>query len=270
MSATAPLVSVRGLRKVFGGVAAVDDVSFDIERGEILGLIGPNGSGKSTLINLISGLHSPTAGVVELAGESITGLPPYQVARRGLARTFQLLRLFQGLSVHDNVLTATHLQGRHGLAAALAGRLLTHREEDRLSAETRRLLEFVGLRQRSNVLANTLGAGEARLLELARALATKPDVLLLDEPAAGLNTGESELLESKLRQLQQDGITQLLVDHDMQLMMRLATRVMVLNEGKLLAVGRPDEIQNDPRVVEAYLGAGHSEHLRARKVAGRA
>lgn len=261
------LIEVRGLRKVFGGVAAVDDVTFDIRQGEILGLIGPNGSGKSTLINLLSGLHQPTAGEVLLEGQNITGLPPYRIARLGVARTFQLLRLFQGLSVYDNVLAAAYLQGSHGLGAAVLGRARTAAEERLLRAESERLLDFVALSGRSAVLAKTLGAGEARLLELARALATKPRLLLLDEPGAGLNTGESELLERKLRELQRLGVTQLLVDHDMQLMMRLASRVMVLNAGKVLAVGTPAEVQSNPRVVEAYLGVGHSDHLRRLKLA---
>ncbi len=250
------LLRLDAVSKVFGGITAVDGLSFGIRRGEILGLIGPNGSGKSTVINLISGLHQPSGGEILFDGRRISGLPPHAIARLGIGRTFQLLRLFHGLSVYDNVLTATHLAGSHGLLSAIVGRLLTGREEARLRERAREVLEFVGLAGRASVPARHLTAGEGRLLELARALAPGPRLVLLDEPAAGLNSAETGVLEAKLRTLQERGHSLLLVDHDMRLVMRLASRVLVLNEGKLLALGTAAEVQRDGRVVEAYLGSG--------------
>jgi len=258
------LLHVANVSKTFGGIKALSDVSFSIGLGEIVGLIGPNGSGKSTVINIISRLHRPTAGEVFFEGKPISGLTPDRIARAGIARTFQLLRLFQGLSVFDNVLTATHLTGRAGLLGAIVGSFLTRHEEEQLRERAHATLELVGLAHRASVPAQRLTAGEGRLLELARAIATGPKLILLDEPAAGLNSVEAGALEDKLRILQQRGQTLLLVDHHMRLVMGLADRVVVLKEGSLLAQGSPSEVQADRRVVEAYLGSGVLQRKRSK------
>jgi branched-chain amino acid transport system ATP-binding protein len=256
MTARSAMLLVDGITKTFGGITAVDDVTFHIDRGEILGLIGPNGSGKSTVINLISGLHRPSRGKMYFEGRPISGLPANKVARAGIARTFQLLRLFQGLTAFDNVLTATHLSGSHGFLGAVAGSIITRNEEQSLRRKAMDALEFVGLSARASVPARQLSAGEGRLLELARAIAAGAQLVLLDEPAAGLNSAETAVLEERLRTLQGEGRTLLLVDHHMRLVMSLATRVVVLNEGRVLTEGHPSEVQHDERVVKVYLGSG--------------
>ncbi len=256
MVAEVPLLRIEAVTKRFGGLTAVDNVSFEVYPGEILGLIGPNGSGKTTVINLVSGIHRPTSGKIFFKGSGIAGWPPHRIAELGIGRTFQLLRLFHGLSVFDNVLTATHLLGTHELLAAIVGRAVARDEEKRMKDRAWQVLSFVGLAGRAEVLAAHLTAGEGRLLELARALASDPELILLDEPAAGLNTAESARLQDRLTTLRAQGKALLLVEHDIRLVMRLASRVVVLNEGKLLAMGTPAEIQADPRVVEAYLGRG--------------
>lgn len=258
------MLRVEHVSKVFGGIGAVDDVSFGIKDGEILGLIGPNGSGKSTIINVISGLHRPSSGEVWLRQSRISGLAPHKVAQAGIARTFQLLRLFQGLTVFDNVLTATHLSGSHGIIGAIAGRIITGNEEEQLRENAGRALDFVGLTERAQVAARQLTAGEGRLLELARAIAAGAKLILLDEPAAGLNTTETAVLEERLRTLQAQGRTMLLVDHHMRLVMGLATRVVVLDRGSVLVEGPPEAVQGDERVIEAYLGRGALQRRRAR------
>jgi branched-chain amino acid transport system ATP-binding protein len=256
VTATPAILLVDRVTKVFGGITAVDDVTFHIDKGEILGLIGPNGSGKSTIINLISGLHQPSRGKVYFQGRPISGLAANKVARAGIARTFQLLRLFQGLTAFENVLTATHLAGSHGILGAIAGSAVTHHEEQALHRRAMDALAFVGLAARASVPARQLAAGEGRLLELARAIAAGSQLVLLDEPAAGLNSAETAVLEERLRTLQAEGRALLLVDHHMRLVMSLATRVVVLNEGKVLTEGLPSEVQRDQRVVRAYLGSG--------------
>lgn len=257
-----PVLQVRQLRKVFGGLTAVNDVSFEMRLGEILGVIGPNGSGKSTVINLISGLYRPASGEIYFKGQRITGLPPHRIASLGITRTFQLLRLFHGLSVRDNVLAGTHALGSHGLLGAIAGRLATGQEERRMKERTSQILDFFGLSVREAVGAGQVTSGEGRLLEGARALASDPDVILLDEPAAGLNAAETARLEERLGTLRDVGKALLLVDHDMRLVMRLASRVVVLDEGRVLAQGTPAEIQAHPDVIRAYLGTGTIQRQR--------
>jgi branched-chain amino acid transport system ATP-binding protein len=260
-SETVPL-RLDSVSKSFGGLTAVDHVSFNVRKGEILGLIGPNGSGKSTVINLISGLHRLSSGEIYFEDRSISGLPPHRIAKLGVGRTFQLLRLFRGLSVYDNVLAGTHIAGSRGSLASVIRRAVTGREEKWMRERAHEVLKFVGLDTRSAVLAGQLTAGEGRLLELARALAADPQLILLDEPAAGLNTAETRLLEQKLRALQNQGKSILLVDHEMRIIMRLTSRVVVLNEGRVLALGTPSEVQADNRVIQAYLGSGVARRRR--------
>ncbi|TAM59978.1 ABC transporter ATP-binding protein [bacterium] len=262
------LLSVQELTKLFGGVAAVDRVSFALPKGKLTGLIGPNGSGKSTMINLISGLHSPTRGTVQFKGQDITSLPPHRIACLGIARTFQLLRLFGDLSAFENVLIGAHLRGKHGFAAACGGPLLTGAEERRLHDLAREALEFVGLGPRAGVKAKLLTSGEGRLLEIARAIVAEPELVLLDEPAAGLNSAETGVLAEKLLSLVERGKTLLLVDHHMSLVMNVVSSVIVLAGGRVLTIGTPQEVQADGRVIESYLGSGeiYRRHRAKREV----
>jgi branched-chain amino acid transport system ATP-binding protein len=248
------LLEIDHLSKHFGGVKALSGVSFDVAAGEIMGLIGPNGAGKTTCFNLISGLTPPSGGDVSLAGRSLAGLAPYARARLGLARTFQNIQLFGGMTVLDNVLTGRHLRQPVGALAAL----LPLPGVNRARAENREralsLLELVGLGARADFPAEALAYGEQRRLEIARALAQEPELLLMDEPAAGLNPRETEDLMALLEQIRGMGITLLVIEHDMTLVMGLCDRVAVLDYGEVIASGVPKEIRRNPRVIEAYLG----------------
>jgi ABC-type branched-subunit amino acid transport system ATPase component len=240
-------LEVRDLTKDFGGLRAVDGVSFTLRRGEILGLIGPNGSGKTTTINLITGLLDITSGNVIAAGREMAGWPPHRIARSGLARTFQVVKLFKDFTVGENV-----------EVAAMSARRLG-RAEARASAEA--ALALVGITHLAGLPANILPQGEERRVEVARALATEPSYLLLDEPGAGLNDAEIEVLLPTLRRIrEQRGCGILVVDHDMRLIMGLCDRIHVLNYGRTIAEGRPDEIRREPAVIEAYLGAEEDGH----------
>ena len=246
----------RGLHKRFGGVQAVRDISFDVPHGGVFAIIGPNGAGKSTLLNLMSGLHQPDAGRILLDGVDLVGLPAHRRAQLGLARTFQKIRLLRGLSVLDNVVAAFHLHHQlpawqylvHGAAFA--------RDHARCRSEAMKLLAFVGLETRPSLAATSLAYGEQRLLELARALAIAPRVLLVDEPAAGLNAAEVERLAERFRILRERGITLVLVEHNMDLVMQVADRVLVMDYGEHLFEGAPAEVQTHPAVIAAYLGGG--------------
>lgn len=252
MGAPAPVSSedrleVRDLTKDFGGLRAVNEVSFTLGRGEILGLIGPNGSGKTTTINLITGLLTITSGSVRAAGREMAGWPPHQIARSGLARTFQVVKLFKDFSVAENV-----------EVAAMSARQL-RRAEARAAAEA--ALDLVGIAHLADLPANILPQGEERRVEIARALATGPSFLLLDEPGAGLNDAEIEVLLPTLHRIrEQHGCGILIVDHDMRLIMGLCDRIHVLNYGRTIAEGRPDQIRREPAVIEAYLGAEEDGH----------
>ena len=248
------LLEVDGATQRFGGLTAVDDVSFGIEAGQVSAIIGPNGAGKTTLFNLISGFQTPVSGRIVFDGRDISGMAPHRVAARGIVRTFQLVQLFPELDALQNVEAGCHLRGSGGIWAALARTARARRELDEATAMAHDLLAFVGLEARARMPAAALTYGQQRLLEVARAMAANPRLLLLDEPAAGLNAVETEHLAGVIRALIGRGITVLLIEHDVNLVMRVASRIVVLDFGRKIAEGTPQEVRNDPAVLDAYLG----------------
>jgi branched-chain amino acid transport system permease protein len=253
------VLAAHGLTKIFGGVHAVEDLDLTVHRQEILAVIGPNGAGKSTLMNLLSGNLTPTRGSVSLLGHDVTGRPAHQVAGLGLARTFQTPSLFHGMDARANVLVGAHLRGKVGLMRSAVPTPAALKEEARLGAEIDDVMRSLGLEHLAGREATQLSLGQQKLLEVARAVAQRPQVLLLDEPGAGLNRVEKLALGRTLLDLRDQGMTLLLIEHDMEFVMRLADRVHVIDFGRTLQVGTPDVVQNDPAVLEAYLGVESAE-----------
>jgi len=250
-----PLLVTRSLRKEFGGLVAVDGVDFTVPEGSIVSLIGPNGAGKTTFFNMLTGVYKPTAGRVSFAGEDLTGKPPHAFTQRGIGRTFQNIRLFQNMTALENVLVGMHVRLKGNLFEAIVRTPRVRREERDARIKARELIEYSGLRGRADIIGRNLSYGDQRRLEVARALATDPKLLLLDEPTAGMNPQETaEFTEFVAKLRSERGLAVLMIEHDMRVVMGVSDRVTVLDYGEKIAEGEPLEIQKNERVIEAYLG----------------
>jgi branched-chain amino acid transport system ATP-binding protein len=248
------LLELHRITKHFGGIMAVKHVCIGVEEAKITALIGPNGAGKTTIFNLISGTYQPDEGEILLEEKTITGMKTYKTARAGVSRTFQNLQLFSSMTVLENVMTGAYLQGKKGFIKSFLSSPERSKEEKKIRAESLRLLEEVGLVESAGLPAAVLPFGQQRLLEIARALASQPKLILLDEPAAGLNAVESEILTEYLKKLRSQGMTMIMIEHDMETVMEAADRIVVLNFGEVITQGTPAEIQAHPEVIKAYLG----------------
>jgi len=248
------ILNIQGLQKYFGGLRAIDDLGFAVSEGQIKSVIGPNGAGKTTLFNLITGIFPPTQGMFTFAGKILNGLKTHEIARLGISRTFQNLELFPNMNSLENVMLGCHCHTRAGIFRAGLRLRGMRQEEEKIREKAMEELRFMGLEEKALLGAKSLPLGEQKLLEIARALATQPRLLLLDEPAAGLNIRETEALSESILRIRGRGITVMLVEHDMSLVMGISDEVLVLNYGKKIAEGQPREIQRNPGVIAAYLG----------------
>ncbi|BAQ09601.1 branched-chain amino acid ABC transporter [Bacillus sp. OxB-1] len=255
------VLNVNKISKNFGGIQALTDVSFAIKEGEVLGLIGPNGAGKTTMFNMITAMFPPSSGEISFKGDTLTGLKPHQITEKGICRTFQNIRLFADMTVHENVMVGNHCRLTTGVWRSVFRTKSQKQEEAAVNRKADEILEIVGLSEFKDSVAKNLSYGQQRRLEIGRALASDPQLILLDEPAAGMNEKETKDLFDLIKKIQSLNITVLLIEHDMPLVMKICDRIVVLNFGKKIAEGTPEEIRNNKEVIEAYLGVEEEDDI---------